>query len=91
MPRYHRPGRGDTATRPWFTDLASLVVRRTRTTGGRAQLLKDHYDPAVARLAALFEQPFKPTPQDLTYYLTQTYTSVCPARIDARGRGAVTY
>jgi hypothetical protein len=40
------------------------------------QLLKDHHDPAVARLAAQFEQPFRPLPQELEYYLSATYTSV---------------
>ena len=41
-----------------------------------SQILKQHYDPAVARMAGLFEQPFRPLPQDLEYYLTLAYPTV---------------
>ena len=53
------------------------------------QVLKEHYDPAVARLASLFEQPFRPLPQDLEYYLGMSYTTVRHRAILQRKRRAV--
>jgi len=65
--------------------LTSLVLCLLRWRG--SQVLKQHYDPAVARMAGLFEQPFRPLPQDLEYYLTLAYPTVrgCCAGVRSGG------
>jgi hypothetical protein len=47
--------------------------------------LTNHYDPTVARLARIFEQPIKQKLFDLEQFLQHSYESVCDCVRDLRG------